>query len=314
MSDYQLLIHIGYPKAASTWLQYEIFSQAQAGFMSPWGPYQGFNRIPEGSEQFIIKNPFRFSPEAVRQVFEPGLYEAYKRGLIPVLSDELLMSDHANNRYWTKEVADRLHAVFPKARILIFIREQKSMIKSSYGQYLIGAGNVTIRQYIIGSSKSRRLGFGAICRLDHLEYDLPIKYYQNLFGIDNVLVLPMELLKVDQQAVTQKIINFAGAKGIPIQSQPRRNTGIKGVIFVVRRHLNIFCTHPSSSSLGRLAWDIIGKLTKIIEWVTPQFIHNKVEKRLEQTITEHVGNYFRESNQRTSQLIGINLAEWGYDR
>jgi len=52
MSDYQLLIHIGYPKAASTWLQYEIFSQEQAGFMSPWGPYQGFNRIPEGSEQY----------------------------------------------------------------------------------------------------------------------------------------------------------------------------------------------------------------------------------------------------------------------
>lgn len=37
MKKFQLLVHIGYPKTASTWLQPTVFNEAKAGFISPWG-------------------------------------------------------------------------------------------------------------------------------------------------------------------------------------------------------------------------------------------------------------------------------------
>ncbi|MGB5896745.1 MAG: hypothetical protein WBG66_00975, partial [Geitlerinemataceae cyanobacterium] len=79
----QPLIHVGYPKAASTWLQQTLFSDEKAGFYAPWG-------FPSGDaiEQFVLTNSFRFNPKSARQFFAPGLQEAAEKDLIPVLSQE----------------------------------------------------------------------------------------------------------------------------------------------------------------------------------------------------------------------------------
>ena len=137
------LIHIGFPKAASTWLQRGLFSDEKAGLIAPWGVQAG-----EAVEQFALPNPFRFSAESARKVFELGLEEAARRSLVPVLSHEMLTGDQMKGFYWGKEVADRIHVIFPDAKILIFIREQKSMIWSSYQQYLKEGGVLTLQRYI----------------------------------------------------------------------------------------------------------------------------------------------------------------------
>ena len=45
----------------------------------------------------------------------------------------------------------------------------------------------------------------------------------------------------------------------------------------------------------------------------PETIHKGIENRLRQFIAQNVGDLYRLSNQKTSQLIGINLADLGYD-
>ena len=71
MLNLQLLIHIGYPKTASTWLQQTLFNNKNAGFISPWGAPSGI-----AVDQFLTANSFRFSPESTHTVFESGLQEA----------------------------------------------------------------------------------------------------------------------------------------------------------------------------------------------------------------------------------------------
>ena len=114
MSNPRPLIHIGYPKAASTWLQQVIFKDENAGFLDPWGVHS-----LEALKQFAFPNPFRFSAESARQVFEPGLQEAARKELVPVLSREALVGNPIWGHYWGKDVADRMHAVFPEAKIFI---------------------------------------------------------------------------------------------------------------------------------------------------------------------------------------------------
>lgn len=302
------LIHIGYPKAASTWLQQSLFNDERTGFYAPWG-------LPsyESIEQFIIANGFRFRSKDVRQKFEPGLQEAAQRDLIPVISEEFLIGHQVEGKYWGKDVADRLNSTFPEAKILMVIREQKSEILSSYRQY-IRRGDAASLSRFIGIGETRKPGIGAICQLDYFEYDLAIAYYHQLFGVDNVLVLPFEILVKDPQAASQTIIDFAGAKGELTANPIPKNVGFKAGTLMFRQQINGFCVPPETpKSIRAFPWRVGYKLSDLVDRFLPQKYHDRAETYFRDTIDRAVGTSFRESNQRTSKLIGINLAELGYD-
>lgn len=302
------LIHIGYPKAASTWLQQSLFNDERTGFYAPWG-------LPsyESIEQFIIANSFRFSAKDVRQKFQLGLQDAAKRNLIPVISEEFLIGHQVEGKYWGKDVADRLNATFPEAKILMVIREQKSEILSSYRQY-IRRGDAASLSRFIGIGETRKPGIGAICQLDYFEYDLAIAYYYQLFGADNVLVLPFETLVKNPQAASKTIIDFAGTQGELTSNPIPKNVGFKAGTLMFRQQINGFCVPPETPKSPRaFPWRVGYKLSDLVDRFLPQKYHDRAEIYYRTTIAQAVSNSFRESNQRTSKLIGINLAELGYD-
>ncbi|TVQ49557.1 MAG: hypothetical protein EA365_00325 [Gloeocapsa sp. DLM2.Bin57] len=135
----KLLIHIGYPKTASTFLQTVIFNNEENGFVSPWGTQAAI-----AIEEFVLTNPFLFDPEYTRQKLMPDIHKAEKEGLIPVLSNEGLVSlnIHSYKNYMADCIANRINQAFPDAKILIMIREQKSMIYSAYKEHIKGNGIV----------------------------------------------------------------------------------------------------------------------------------------------------------------------------
>jgi Sulfotransferase family len=302
-----MLIHIGYPKAASTWLQNIVFSDEKSGFFAPWGLPSG-----EATEQFVIANAFKFSAETARQTFAPGLAEAKRRNLVPAISQETLIGSQIRGCYWGKEVADRLAATFPNAKILIVIREQKATILSSYREH-IKMGETTTLDRFIGAD-DRKPGFGPPCQLDYLEYDRPIAYYHQLFGSKNVLVLPFELLKHNLQNFGQKILDFAGLDTQSNYSKTAENVGCKGATLELRRKLNFFCQGGDfSGNKPPITWRIAQKISAASDRLIPQSQHDRSEAKLKQFIAEVVGNFFQESNQKTGNLIGVNLAKIGYD-
>lgn len=305
MKNPKLLIHIGYPKTASTWLQQVIFSDEKTGFLAPWGA-----QSDQAIEQFVIQDSFHFSAESARQVFEPGLQEAAQRGLLPILSQEFLSCNPLMGRdwgkHWGREVAQRIHSTFPEALIFIVIREQKSIVYSSYKQHIKMGGTAKIEEFL-GKVKSK--DFNPICRLDFFDYDLLIEYYQEKFSCDNVLVLPFELLQKEQKYFCKILYDFVGLQGKLNYSQTSKNVGYKGGRLVVQRQLNFFCKPRPSNNL---TWLVACKLSAEVERFLPQGIHESIEKPIKEFIAEYVGDSFRESNQRTSRLIGVNLADFGY--
>lgn len=303
----QPLIHVGYPKAASTWLQQTLFSDEKAGFYAPWG-------FPSGDaiEQFVLTNSFRFCAKSTRQFFAPGFQESARKNLIPVLSQESLIGNQVRGCYWTKDVADRIYETFPEAKILILIREQKAAIASSYRQY-IRKGETGTLDHFLGTDKPRQPGIGPICMLDRLEYDLPIAYYQKLFGENNVLVLPMELLKTHPQSLIQKILEFVGSTGSGNYPTLAQNVGFKAGTLAIRRHLNVICGQGAEVYGSRLLWKTGEKLSEAIDRYFPQTWQDRAEQNLKQSISEIVGTTFQLSNQKTSQFIEIDLSEFSYD-
>ena len=61
MQSVSLLIHIGYHKTGTSWLQERLFSNADFGFESPITP-------DEIRDHLVVQNPLRFCADAVQGI------------------------------------------------------------------------------------------------------------------------------------------------------------------------------------------------------------------------------------------------------
>ena len=298
------LIHIGYPKTGSTWLQQCLFNQTSLGFY----PISSGN----GVAQFIQTNDFCFSPTAARQSFISELEIAAQQSLVPVLSNEILAGDQIKGVYWGKTAADRMHATFPEAKILFFIREQNSIVISSYREYIKLGGTGTLQAYI--GSGQEKPGFAPICQFDHFKYDLLIDYYRQLFGPERLLVLPFEYLKTDLQGSVRKILKFAGLSEHVLPSRSARNVGHNAAAIAMRRKLNFIC-EPGyfGNQSPPVTWRLAQKASRLVDFLTPKAIYKPIENRWRGYIRERIGDRYRTSNYNTSQAIGVDLSKYGYD-
>ncbi len=134
--DFELVIHVGYPKTATTWFQETVIKDPASGFLVPWDDAPGF-----AMDAFSLVNSFHDDANWARSFFEEGLRRCAGKPGIPIISQEALTGQPLNRQYNARYVADRLHAAFPRAKILIGIREQKSFAVSLYRMYikLLGA-------------------------------------------------------------------------------------------------------------------------------------------------------------------------------
>ncbi len=298
-----MLIHVGYPKTASTWLQEDLFSRPAAGFWSPWEL--------ETKEQFLLSNPYRFSTERVRGVFEPGIEEARQRGLVAVISDEWLIGNQVTADYRGKQLAEQLAAVFPGAHVLIVLREQESMLLSSYREYVVCGGGETLEEFI-GAAVARP-GFEPHCRRDHLEYDLALAHYHDLFSPKAVMVEPFERMIADPVEFYRRLAAFCGALGHYEQPALARNVGLRGATLTVRRALNnLVYPFELQFERGDRQWRAVAHSAEWIGCMLPASIHDRCESDLRRRLRAIIDGYYVESNRRTSDLIGIDLAAFGY--
>ena len=196
-----LLVHIGYHKTASTWMQKLLFL-----------PEYGYQQIAGHGEvaRFIINShALFFDADAASDMIKQRLANADPEN-VPVISSEMLSGNPLLGGVGSVEFADRLREIVPDARILISIRDQMTILPSVYLQYLLRGGTMTPKQFF-----QRRddydLGFGYFPYCfspEHFEYDRLVKYYQDAFGPERVFVLAQEQLGSDVDQAMSDLAAF----------------------------------------------------------------------------------------------------------
>ncbi len=305
-----MLIHIGYHKTGTSFLQrYLFFCDPPDQFFAPWTVMTG-----EAVEHFVLTHPARFDAAAVRAEFESRLTND-SQSLVSVISHQDLCGYALYGRYYGHEVAERLHQTFPTAKILITIREQKSFLRSLFSQYVRQEGEWPIETFI--GTGDEPPGYAPICRLDHLEYDLLANRYVQLFGADQVLVLPYEVLKSDPIKFQQCIFEFAGASGGTPREVKPENVGYGALSLKLMRKLNrVFRLPPDWNGDWKKVPLLVRakiKLCKIVNAMIPRSWNRREEKRLIAFVESRTAEYFKPSNQRLQQLCNFDLASLGYD-
>lgn len=307
-----MLIHIGYHKTGSSWLQQELFSPADHGFFPlSFAPQPGTPAAKLGSEKFIHVHPLCFDAAVLRDELMSKIDRAWAG--CPVISNERLSGNPDSGGYDSKDIADRLHAVFPEAKIFIVIREQTSMIHACYLQYLRQGGACSLEDYM-----TRRDGRRPSFSLDHFLYHYLILYYQRLFGDRNVMVLPYELLATRPTEFIDRLARFAGVD-IPDDLPFDRfyNRGSSKFVHTKTRLLNAFLCRDSVNgfsplALGELRPAFLEFKRRINNYLIPRRLENMCERRQRARIARLTEGYFGESNRITSDLIGIDLSQFGY--
>ena len=305
---FPVLIHIGLHKTATTLLQGQLFNDAAAGFAMP------FRKDDEIHDNLVLPDALDFDADRARAYFWPRSCDVASRGQIPVFSSENLSGNPHAGAYDRKELAGRLHAVFPGGKVLIVIREQRSMLLSTYKQYIRVGGLMCLRDYMHVPAHRRITGPSFVPGVFH--YDKLIALYQGLFGCDNTLVLPYELLCGDGADFIGKICRFADAKGAASVDVSRRpNASRKTLTVAIKRYFNPFLRRDPVN--GHSIWFIrgFGRLVRPILWGLDRFGPDALNKSIESKWKSEIDAFaeqYRGSNERTAQLIDEDISRFGY--
>ena len=301
-----MLLHVGYHKTGSSWLQRRFFSQRELGF----------RRITTRGLPIQDPHPLHFDAEAYRAHYAELVSEAATDGALPVLSEERLSGNPLSGGYDSAEIAERLLAIFPSAKVLIVVREQRSLILSTWFQYVKVGGACSLRDFLLGARDGRLPGF----RFENFEFDRLVAHYRRLFGAERVHVELFERLGHEPREFAASILSFAGlAKSAAFERLPFGelvNRAARPLAVSLRRVLNPFLRRDSVngySPLANPAFRALGEgLVRVAEATAPEPLDAHLRRRWQAHIAERVGSRYVESNERLAKLSGYDLGSFGY--
>jgi hypothetical protein len=300
MTTPPLLIHVGYHKTATTWMQRRLFT-----------PPLGYHQILDHeviADHFVRPHGFAHDAGAAAAAVAQAV-AATPSGLVPVMSAEFLCGNPFYGAREATEVAHRLQAAAPGARILVTIREQVAAIASTYMQYLQRGGALSPREFF---AETPVMGYPTFCHA-HFRYDRFVGLYAGLFGAENVLVCNQELLIKDQIGFAQRIADFAGQDGpVNAAALDTERTGVSYPEYGagLLRQINHFRTGPSGPTampdLGRLGDTLyrgVGKLLRL-EPVRKAFGN---ARPVTDYVRQRYDGAFVESNRALAAIVGSGL-------
>jgi hypothetical protein len=187
------VIHIGFPKTATTTLQNHLFAK-HPGIHYPGKPYQD-NDLKGMIRDLVIQESTVYQAENLEQYIDKHLAAEPGTGKkVLLISDETFVS--AAKVRDKGIVAHRLKNLFPAAKILVTIRNQMDAVKSGYigGGRLLGNVPKKYKNMIISFKDwleiCENMYHGDFVR--NVVYFDTIDYYTGLFGKENICILLFE--------------------------------------------------------------------------------------------------------------------------
>ncbi len=222
----QLLIHIGYHKTATSWLQSRVFTSENG--------YAQLASHQQVDTEILRPHPLVFTPASASERIAERLASCPSDSAA-VISSEILSGHPFYGGYESVETARRLKLIAPDACILITIRNQLRLLPSLYMQYLRRGGTLRPATFFDGTTEPGYRGFDPV----HFDYNLLISHYRETFGAENVHVVTQESLASARDETLAELAEFAGNKQWkPLERYSAKPVAVsypEGAAFLFRR-------------------------------------------------------------------------------
>lgn len=208
---------------------------------------------------------------------------------------------------------ERLHTLFPNAQILLVVRDQRTMLRSLYSQYVQKGGPEKFVDFA-----SRPLP-GCHLNLDHLRYDELVAACQDVFGASAVKVMLYERLVRRSEDFFAELMSFIvpeapfRADDFPIARVHRSlSPAMRSVLrhsnrLVRRSNLNPQPTLRHVRSARRLRHS----LARVDDVLFPEASRD-FQRREERLLMQRLLQAYEPSNARLETMTGLSLREYGY--
>jgi len=194
-----IFIHIGYHKCASTYLQNNFFSKIENFY---YIFLSGYKREYLNYVQSMKFEPNKLYKYLNSLIADKLTNENVKDVKLIISHEELSGHPEGKKSIDYKIILRNLKKAFPNAKIIIVIRNQIDYLSSIYSFRVTSKGQEyrSLRKFLYELGKE-----GLFEKMNY--YNL-IKDYVDNFGKENVLVIPLEILRNSPEQFIRKLCSF----------------------------------------------------------------------------------------------------------
>jgi hypothetical protein len=296
------VFHIGYHKTASTWLQGQVFPRLEGR-----SSLHGHRLTDEALRNLARADDADFLPRTIAALRDEFLEREQQPLLFSYegLSGRLWRADRSGFR-----AIDRIATIEPDARIFVVVREQRTMLRSIYFQYVYEGGTLDAPSFCADPS-----GPGWVFAPEHLCYDRLVAHAIERFGADRVCALPYELLPTRPQVFLDELCEFFDARvdrtALNLDQRAHQSLSRSGLDVLV--HWNRWFRsspldrNPSVADL-RVGHRVARPLRSHVDPVLRRLGSGPVELELPQAWRA----MYEASNERLQRLVAHPLDDLGY--
>lgn len=340
MEKRQVTLHLGMSKTGSTFLQKVLFPKLQGIYYQN----QPLTRIIEGGPfQGLLARAFKRSPliwGEMGTLLLKEIFEGFEPGNLPkkiLLSDQSAgpaMTEHEPylGSYWEKERKDpsmlSSHIRYfseelkkwgvENVRVLLVFRRQDEWIASKYAQRsdrLKKASQIHFEERI-RYTLSRSAGYYADGIV--LDYDRLYRQLSETVGARNLMMVPFEWLRDDQEgflsSVSQFVLDrgegYSGTVEEVLNSSENQRKNVRSVSKNKWELRQNFKNVPKIRLRPGRLFSALGFPSKILlskkAWKKPEVIV------LKDSLRKEILNVYKESNSTLADKLGMDLSRYGY--
>jgi hypothetical protein len=222
----KIYLHVGLPKTATTFLQHDCFPLLERVHTASL-ERESDRELALFFQELAYANP-SFYPLDEKRIELAELIKQIESEKILVSCEELFGWFHLNfaNNFF---VSETLKQLIPDARLIIVIRAQADWLESAYKQTLRQYSSETINgflRYAGGLFETRRLLPGRPqINVSELNFQTYITHYARLFGAENLMILPFEMLSENAEGFMDTMAGFMDTRftNAPVQKTVNRS-------------------------------------------------------------------------------------------
>jgi hypothetical protein len=305
MSTPELIVHVGFPKCASTFLQRLVF---------PHVPGKEYERSTDTSDLYQALSLLHWADgEPDRQktlaAFRDRAFRDNKRYVVSaehfVMPGDCLKTRYPRpiTRSDSAEIIDRIAALDVPTKILVLVREQSSWVRSWHQERVKRHETRSLVEYIAAPEAGKIL--------DLIHYVPLIRKLQGQFGSVNVFPIPFETLRQDPEWFFSKMpFEFEYTEEDRTKTIKR---SLNSEAVLLRRNLNRILVLLSGLTGGetdtdRFAYRTVKRITSFDAFF-PKVLK---QSQYEQDYLEEFRRSYAESNAIISAITGYDVSRLGY--
>lgn len=302
------IIHIGFHKTGTTWFQKRLYPHIS-----------NYALIERRTIQraLLWDSAFHFSADNARYL----LKDASAGKPMIISEEELSGTPHTSGMYGyaSMEIARRLHALDPHARVVIFIRRQTDMAASIYQQYVREGGTHSPQRYFFPERYRKDVARHPfkypVFNFQHLEYLGLLRHYRDLFGAGRVKVCLFEHFQEDPRQFTNEYMNDldldAGDASIDYGAANRSYNPYSLHIMRILNQFSYRSVMDKHYIANLLSNKLRSDLGSFIEKALPTGSQGS-GGILNQALKKSINDRFRHSNALLAQEFNLPLEQYGY--